>query len=118
MDSVARRQIAAAAAAGEGSARIEQAPQGGLVQFRTRALENDGLVRFQAEGLQCLDLLPGGARNFPRRVDVFDANQPVSAGVPGEQPTAQGGGQRAEVQGAGRRGGEAPAIAAAGLKTR
>ena len=47
------------------------------------------------------DLLRGSAGDFPRRVQVLDAQQPAALRLARAQPAADGGDQGAEMQGAG-----------------
>ena len=94
----------------EGVAGTEQAIQCLLIDMSAPALTDDGFVRVQAERIQRLELALRRARDFTRRVDVFDAHQPRSADVPRQQPASQGGEQGAEVRVAGGRGRETAAV--------
>ncbi len=110
VDAVLVGQLAAAAMAGKRGAFVEQALQGALVEGVALALAHDRAVAGEAKRGQGGQLLVDGTGHGARGVDVFDAHPPLPAGVPGEQPAAQRGEQRAGVQGAGGRGREAAAV--------
>ena len=114
MDAADRGQVAAAATADEGAALVDQTVEGVLVKRVTLALPDHGFVAVQAERGQRAQLPFSRARNFARRVEVFDTHQPVAAVVTRQQPTAERGQQRAGMQIAGRRGRETAAVAAGG----
>ncbi|WP_424481898.1 hypothetical protein, partial [Pseudomonas viridiflava] len=85
-----------------------------LVEGVALALVDDGVIAAQAEGGQGRQLLVDSARHGAGRVDVFHPDQPLATGVARQQPAAEGGEQRAGVEGAGGRGGEAPAVGSHG----
>ena len=66
---------------------------------------NDGAVPVQADRREVGELTRLGAG--PDAVEVLDADQELAAGGAGEQPREQGGAQVADMQVAGRAGGEA-----------
>ena len=49
-----------------------------MVRLCICALKYDVAIPLEAESLQSLDDLVGGARLFARRVDIFDTKQPMA----------------------------------------
>ena len=114
MDAAVVGEVAAAAVAGKSGARCEQAVECGLIDVATFALAQHRAVGMQSERRQRAQLLPGGARDLTRRVEVLDPHQPFATGAPRQQPAAECRQQRTEMQRPGRRGREAAAITGAG----
>ncbi len=77
------------------------------VPRRARELVGDLAVPRQAEPGQAVEDGVDGRRRGARAVGVLDAQQVLAAVVAGEQPVEQGGARAADMQVAGRRGGEA-----------
>jgi hypothetical protein len=72
----------------------------------------------QAEGVQ-RGQLRSAAPGIARAIDVLDAHEPFAVGVPGQQPAAESGQQRTEMQRPGGRGRETAAIChGAGLEAK
>ncbi len=109
VDSAHGVEVAAAAAAFEGVAGLEQPAQRLRIDPAALALAQHRPIRRHSEPVQGPELAFSRAGNFPRRIQVFDAHQPVAAGAARHQPAAQGRDQRAEVQGTGGRGRETAA---------
>ena len=107
-------EFAAAAVAFEGIAGGHQGVVRRRIRLAAGGLEPGRLVGRQAEGGQGGELPSGGARNFTRRIEVFDADQPFTARAPRVQPAAQGRHQRTKVQRPGGRGREAAAVGGLG----
>ena len=74
----------------------------------TLRLPQDVAVPVQAVVLQLMQNARGGAGNFARRIDIFNAHQPAAVLRARAQIAAKGGNQRAEMEVAGRRRGETP----------
>ena len=79
----------------------------------SRALEQSRLVRVQPQSQQVIQDPLGAAGNLSRRINVFDADQPLAPNGLRLQITGQRGDERAEVQVPGR-GGRKPADDARG----
>ncbi len=103
-------QVGAAALAGKDMAFVAQPDEGRLVQVATLALVDRRLVRLQAEGVQGGKDRRAEPGHLARRIEVLDAHQPFAARLARQQPAAERGDQRAEVQVAGGRGGESSAV--------
>ena len=77
--------------------------------FNAFTCKTGTFVPVQAEPLQIFDQLRFVARFAAVEVGVFNAEQEISAGVPGEEPVVEGGAGIAHVQQSGGRGREANA---------
>jgi len=95
-------QLGAAAAAIKGIALSQQLIQCLLVAGRALALPDDRAVRVQAQAGQGGKLVFGRPGHAAITVDILDADQPLAAGMAGQQPAGHCGKQRAGVQRAGR----------------
>ncbi len=89
---------------------VAQPLKGRVVQVAAPGLEDRRLVGRQAEGVEGGQDGGGRTGNLARGIDVFDAHEPFATGVAGDEPAAHGGHERAEMQGAGGGGSEAPAV--------
>ena len=108
-----RPRLAAGAGAAERPSPAPELGEGGAVPFGVVPLVDDRAVPGQGEPLELAKDRVRRARNRPHDVHVVDANVPFAAPVPGREVARDGGDHRAEVQGAVRGGGEAPARLAA-----
>jgi hypothetical protein len=73
-------------------------------------LAQDGLSPLEAERVQRRENVIGAARRFSGRIEIFDADQPLAAGVARAEVAADRGDQRTEVQQPGGRRSEAAAV--------
>jgi len=80
--------------------------QCGIVKVMAVTLVDHRDVPVQAEGVQRMQDVIGGAGLFPRRVQVFNADKPAAPAGTNINITGQRGQQGAEMQGASRRGRE------------
>src|SRR3546814_8303590 len=72
--------------AGECLAAGQQLIQRRLVAVMALALPQHRLIGDQPQPLQCRKLCRAGAGHFTRRVEVFDADQPLTTGLARQQP--------------------------------
>lgn len=102
------------AAAGAGAVIAEplalQQIQRGAIGVVTLGLIDDLAVPVETIMFQRGQDASGGAGDFTRRVDIFDANQPLPALGASLKVASQSGNQRTEMQIPGRRWGKAPHI--------
>jgi len=111
MDTVLAGKVGPAAVAGKGLAFGQQAVDGRLVQRMAATLVLHGQVGDQAECGQCGQLRFDRAGHLAWRVDILHPHQPLAVGMACDQPAAEGCQHGAQVQGPGRGGGEAAAMA-------
>ena len=104
------RQIGAGTMADERIAVREQAVERLLVEIAPIALAQHRIVGRESECLQRAQLPFGRTGDLARRIQVLDAHEPFAASVARQQPASQRCHQRAEVERAGRRGSETPAV--------
>jgi hypothetical protein len=111
VDAASGGQIGAAAVAFEGQARLQQPGQRGLVGRVAGVLPQHRCIAAKAQVFQHLQLRAGRAGDFPQPVQVLHTDQPLAAGVAGQQPAPQRDQQRARVQDPGGGGRETAAVA-------
>src|ERR1700675_2492122 len=110
-------ELQAAATARKREIAVAQAAQRGIVRLAAVALPKHGSVPFEAEPLQyALDCF-GRTRDLSRPIEILDAQQPASAVGAGIEVGGSRCIQRAQVQGAGRRGREPPYIGRGAIGT-
>jgi hypothetical protein len=106
-------KLGPAARAVKGETCREELIERGLIGSVTLALSDYGPGPLEAECGERRDDLVGAAWNFARRIEIFDSQQPVAAGVPRVEITGSRCDERPEVQRTGRRGSETTAVFAA-----
>ncbi len=90
--------------AGVGAALGDQFGDGLLVALFTGVLENDRVVRLEAQPVQALENGVHGGAGRAFAVGVLDTDQELAAGMFGVQPVEQGRARAADMQITGRRG--------------
>ena len=101
MDAASRSQVGATAVAFKCHPVVHQLLKGFAIKMSASALAEHGTVMLQPKTGQCVSLRGGGAGDFPRWIEILDAQQPLALRLSRKQPASKCGQHRASVQRAG-----------------